>query len=159
MQQSTTFDEESSLLNAETTQQQQQQPRKLNVLAVTASIVATGLLAAGAYTTLNFTSAASSTTELARLSSWEYTRSTNKNSDGDLRYLDRHSMTCSGADAIVGFKVTDKIKFTYNCATIPGAALQRQEEFYTTSVGANGLNWLVTMTLPHTTHHHPFLKI
>jgi len=140
MQNSTSFDEESALLNVETPQQQQ--PRKLNVLAVTASIVATGLLAVGAYTSVKFTGSTTSVTDLGRLSTWSYTRSTNKNSDGDLRFLDRHSMVCEGSDAMVGFRVTDRIKFTYNCAQIARSAMTSQNEFRTKQVGANGLNWL-----------------
>ena len=67
MQIPTTFDEESSLLHDEAPQQQ---PRKLNVFAVTASIVAAGLLATGAYISEKGTGSTTSVTDLGRISGY-----------------------------------------------------------------------------------------
>ena len=142
MQIPTTFDEESSLLHDEAPQQQ---PRKLNVFAVTASIVAAGLLATGAYISEKGTGSTTSVTDLGRISGYTYSKSTNKNQDGSLVFMDRHHMTCDDADAMVGFRVTDRLRFTYTCTKVSGLALQGKGEFITTTVHQGGLNYLVSM--------------
>ena len=146
MQIPTTFDEESTLLHVEAPQQQ---PRKLNVLAVTASIVAAGLLATGAYISLKGTGSTTSVTDLGRLSGHTYQKSTHKTQDGSLLFINQHHMTCDGADAMVGFAVNDRLKFQYNCFKISDAALQKKEEFVTSFVHPWGLNYLVSMKSYH----------
>lgn len=82
-----------------------------------ASIAALALIGIGALVYPDSgSSPLSSFTDLSYFRSSEYTRSTRKNTDSrDIKYLDRHAVSCTRGNYLNKFKVSGRVKYEYSC--------------------------------------------